>query len=185
MVGLALTLPPGWPAVRDDTHRYRLGMADQQQYRALEQRIDIAAPPAQVWALVTDLPRMAGWSPQVVRSRVSGGAVGPRSRFVNLNRQGLRIWPTTGRVVRFEPHRDFAFRINENRVVWSFELSPTPGDGTRLVQRRELPDGISGLSTTLTRIVLGGVDRFTDRLDAGMRETLERIKAEAEAAVAA
>jgi len=146
----------------------------------LERSIEIAASPAQVWALVSDLPRMASWSPQVVRSTVKGG-VRQGARFRNLNRQGPLFWPTNGKVVRFEPHRDFAFRIAENRVIWSFELEPTADGGTRVTQRRETPDGISKLSLGLTKVVLGGVDGFTERLRDGMGETLDRLKAEAEA----
>ena len=98
---------------------------------------------------------------------------------VNLNRRGLLFWPTQAKVVRFEPHREFAFRIKENWTIWSFTLEPTDG-GTRVVQRREAPDGISGVSQRLTRLALGGQEAFTDELRAGMRQTLERIKAEAE-----
>jgi uncharacterized protein YndB with AHSA1/START domain len=153
----------------------------QQPHQQLEASIEIAAPPAQVWALVSDIPRMASWSPQVVRTVVRGGAVRQGARFVNLNRQGPLFWPTTGKVVRFEPHRDFAFRIGENRTVWSFELTDDGAGGTRLVQRREVPDGISAVSLALTKVVLGGVESFTRRLEDGMRETLRRVKAEAEA----
>ena len=98
-------------------------MTDTQQYAELEASIDIDAPPAQVWALVTDVPRMASWSPQVVRTKVKGGVVRQGATFSNLNRQGLLFWPTAAKVVRFEPHRDFAFRIKENGVVWSFQLA--------------------------------------------------------------
>ena len=155
-------------------------MPETKQYAELEASIDVAAPPAAVWAMVTDIERMASWSPQVVRTSVKGGGVQQGTRFSNLNRQGLIFWPTKGKVVRFEPHRDFAFRIAENRTIWSFELEPLPGGATRVTQRRELPDGISNFSLGLTKIVLGGVDKFTDRLRDGMRLTLERIKAEAE-----
>lgn len=156
-------------------------MADTQQHDELEASIDIDAPPAQVWALVTDIPRMASWSPQVKRTKVKGGVVRHGATFSNLNGQGLLRWPTAGKVVRFEPHRDFAFRIKENRTVWSFELADNGHGGTTLTQRRELPQGISRLSLVLTRVVLGGVEGFTRRLESGMAETLAKIKAEAEA----
>ena len=156
-------------------------MPETKQYAELEATIDVAAPPAQVWAMVSDIERMASWSPQVVRTTVKGDGVQQGTRFSNLNRQGLLFWPTNGKVVRFDPHRDFAFRIAENRTIWSFELEPLPGNATRVTQRRELPDGISNLSLGLTKVALGGVDKFTDRLRAGMHLTLDRIKAEAEA----
>ncbi|MBS44521.1 MAG: polyketide cyclase [Nocardioides sp.] len=153
--------------------------------RQLERSIEIDATPEEVWALVTDLPRMASWSPQVVRTTIAADEIGEGVRFTNLNRQWKVLhWPTKGKVVRFEPYRDFAFRIAENRTIWSFELTPT-ATGTKVVQRREVPDGISVLSIALTTVVLGGVGRFTDRLERGMDETLARIKADAERATAA
>ena len=159
-------------------------MADTQQHAELQASIDIDAPPAQVWALVTDVPRMASWSPQVVRSKVKGGVVEQGATFSNLNRQGPLFWPTAAKVVRFEPHRDFAFKVRENGTIWSFELAENAAGGTTLTQRREVPNGISKLSIGLTKVVLGGVESFTERLQQGMQETLAKIKSEAEAASA-
>lgn len=146
----------------------------------IEQSIEIAAEPAQVWALVTDLPRMASWSPQVFKTVVRGGNIGLGTRTINVNRRGPLFWPTRSKVVRFEPHSEFAFRIAENKSIWSFSLEPVAG-GTRVTQRREVPDGISGVSTFLTKTVLGGQDVFQSELRDGMKQTLERIKAEVEA----
>ena len=146
----------------------------------LEQTVQIDAPPERVWALVTDVARMASWSPQVVRTIVRGRVVGPGTTFLNVNRRGPLFWPTRAKVVRFEPHRDFAFRIAENWTVWSFSLEPAEDGGTVLTQRREAPKGVSGLSTRLQKLALGGVESFTEELRAGMKQTLDRVKAEAE-----
>ncbi len=145
----------------------------------LEETIEVEAPPAAVWALVSDVARMSSWSPQVVKTVVRGRPVQEGTRFFNLNRRGPLFWPTQARVVTFEPHREFAFRIKENWTVWSFSLEPA-GSGTRVTQRRLAPEGVSGVSRGLTRIALGGQQVFTDELLAGMRQTLERVKAEAE-----
>jgi uncharacterized protein YndB with AHSA1/START domain len=146
----------------------------------LETSLVIAAPPAQVWALVTDVARMREWSPQVVRTVVLGGPVRLGTWFLNLNHQGWKHWPTTAKVVRFAPHRDFAFRIGENRTVWSFRLEPTADGGTLVTHRRETPDGISPVSNLLVDKVLGGQASFVPALLDGMRQTLERIKAHLE-----
>jgi len=151
------------------------------QFEALlEESIEVAAPPVKVWSLVTDLARMASWSPQVVKTVVKG-PVQLGTRSLNINRRGPLFWPTRSKVVRFEPHREFAFRVKDNFSVWSFTLEPTADGGTRVVQRRETPDGISDISMKLTRIALGGQEKFTGELRSGMRQTLERMKAEAEA----
>ena len=144
---------------------------------ALHEFVDVAAPPEQVWELVTDLPRMAAWSPQVVHT-FARRPVGLGTRALNVNRSGWKVWPTRSRVVRFEPHRDFAFRILDNGVIWSFGLESN-GGGTRLTHRREA-EGIHPISLRLQDAVLGGVDRFTGELREGMRRTLRGIKAEAE-----
>ena len=147
----------------------------------IESSVEIAAPPSRVWPFVTDLVGMSERSPQVVRTHVRGGGpIGLGSRTVNLNRRGLLFWPTQAKVVRFEPEQEFAFRIKENWTVWSFTLTPTD-TGTRLVQRRETPDGVSGLSTGLTKVALGGQQVFTAELREGMAATLASIKADAEA----
>lgn len=161
------------------------GMTDTYE-KLLEDSIEIDATPAEVWTLISDLPRMAQWSPQVVRSKVWGGAITQGAKFTNLNRRGPLFWPTNGKVVRCTPPTgpdggEFAFRISENKTIWSFTLEPSAGGGTTLTQRRETPDGISGLSLRLTKVALGGQDTFTAELREGMRQTLERMKAEAEA----
>ena len=66
-----------------------------------------------IMALVTDVKRMSEWSPQVWRSFVAGGPVRLGTRFVNINHDGWKHWPTSAKVVRFEPHAEFAFRISE------------------------------------------------------------------------
>ncbi len=146
----------------------------------LEASIEIAAPPAQVWELVSDLTNMRRWSPQNVLSVLLGKpAVG--TRFVNLNRKGLLVWPTTARIVDLVPQQRIAFRVADNWTVWSLALEPT-ASGTRLVQRREAPEGISPVSAGLTKAVMGGQERFYSEIEDGMRATLAKIKAEAEAA---
>ena len=160
-------------------------MADNYE-KLIEDSIEIDADPAKVWSLVTDIPRMSQWSPQVVRSTVKGGEVRLGATFANLNKQGFKRWPTNGKVVRYTPPTgagkgEFAFRIKENKSIWAFDLEPTASGGTRITERRETPEGLSGLSMGLTKVVLGGQAKFTAELRRGIRQTLERIKAEAEA----
>ena len=148
----------------------------------LSATIEIDAAPAQVWALIADLPRMREWSDQVKKTVVIGGEVKQGARMLNLNGQGWKRWPTNAKVVRFTPHSDLAFRVAENRTIWSFQLEPLDGGArTRVTHRRETPAGISALSKGLTKVALGGIPQFTEDLRAGMAKTLERVKAAAEA----
>ncbi len=147
----------------------------------LEDAVEIDASPADVWDLVRDVCRMHEWSPQVTSARLRAGfdEVDLGTQFTNRNHHGELVWTTHGEVVRFVPEREIAFRIEENWAIWSFRIEPTD-QGTRLTQRRELPDGISQLSVDLTDGFLGGQEDFTAILRDGMRQTLGRIKAAAE-----
>lgn len=146
----------------------------------IEVSAEIAAPPAAVWSLVSDLRNMPRWSPQCAKTFIRGGEMKVGAKMVNINRRGLLVWPTQGQVVDLDPEKRVAFRIKENWTIWSFDLEATPSGGTRLTQRREAPKGISDLSVKLTNGVLGGVDDFTVELEQGMRQTLQKIKADAE-----
>ena len=148
----------------------------------LECSVEIDAPAEAVWDLVGDVRRIPEFSPYVLSTRLRAGfdhiAVG--TEFTNLNRMGDVEWTTHGEVVRFEPGAAIAFKIAENWVVWSFQLATVESGATRLVQRRETPDGISPFSLQATEASLGGQERFTQALRDGMRETLDRMKALAE-----
>jgi len=152
--------------------------------KTLEATIDVAAPPHHVWAVVSDLQRMGEWSPQCRKMIIRGGPVAKGTTTININRKGLLVWPTTSKVIAFDPHRELRFRVNENGSVWSFLLEPTE-TGTRIVQRREAPNGTSKISRILIDKVLGGADRFEDEMVIGMNSTLARIRNEAEARTSA
>lgn len=147
----------------------------------LEASIDINASPQDVWAIIADLQRMGEWSPQCKKMKVIGGTVREGAKTLNINRKGLLVWPTTAKVVRFEPNKSVAFRIAENRTIWSYNIEATE-TGTKLTERREAPTGTSQVSQFLVKTVFGGNDSFEVELVKGMNATLERVKKEAEAA---
>ena len=148
----------------------------------LEDSVHIDAPVEIVWSLVSDVCRMPEWSPQVDSTRLRAGfeSVGLGAQFTNRNSIGDLVWTTHAEVVRFDPAREIAFRVEENWVIWSF-VTAEDGTGTLLTQRRDAPDGISDLSLELTNGFMGGVEVFTESMQAGMLETLEKVKAQAEA----
>lgn len=145
----------------------------------LQAEIDITAPPAKVWALVSDLSQMPRWSPQCRMMRAFG-PLRPGTRTVNLNRRGFMFWPTTSRITEFDPERKLAFRVNENNTVWSYELEPT-ATGTRLIESRHAENGVKAVSNALVNSLMGGVPSFEQELLVGMNDSLSRIKAAAEA----
>jgi uncharacterized protein YndB with AHSA1/START domain len=142
--------------------------------------VTIAAPPDAVWALVTDLGRMGEWSPETTSCRWFGRRTGPEvgATFVGWNRRGWARWCTTNAVERAEPGQLFGWRVRETGVRWSYELEQE-GDGTRLTEIRDLSRARTWLLRA-TGVFVGGVDDHADELRAGMRTTLDRIKAAAE-----
>ncbi|MFC8044163.1 SRPBCC family protein [Nocardia sp. NPDC057353] len=144
----------------------------------LEATVDIIAPPERVWAVVADPKRIPEFSPQCVRMQPLG-ALKPGTWTVNLNRDGWKYWPTTSRIVAFEPNREFAFKVTENRSTWRFTLEPT-ATGTRLTQTRDMSDGTTAFSRNAIKAVLGGEESFEVKLEEGMKHTLAGIKAAVE-----
>ncbi|OZF50885.1 polyketide cyclase [Rhodococcus sp. 14-2470-1b] len=147
--------------------------------KTLEASIDVDASPEQVWKVVSDLKRMGEWSPQCKKMKVFGGDVRKGTTTLNINRKGLLIWPTTAKVVEFEPNKAIAFRIVENKTIWSYTLTPSE-TGTTVVEKREAPTGTSAVSGFLVKNVLGGIEQFDVELVDGMNKTLQRIKSESE-----
>lgn len=97
--------------------------------RDIEQTVEIAASPEVVYALVSDLPRMAEWSPECTAVRWQGGADGPAigARFVGHNRAGVARWLTQGVVTAAEPGRRFGFDIHFGPIPvahWEYEVRP-------------------------------------------------------------
>jgi uncharacterized protein YndB with AHSA1/START domain len=144
----------------------------------LQAQIDIEAPPAKVWELVSDFRLMPRWSPQC-RLMKALGPVRPGTRTVNVNRRGLLFWPTTSQVIEVIAERKLAFRVNANNTVWTYELEPTP-TGTRLVESRHAENGVKAASNLVVSALFGGVPSFEDELIEGMNTSLGRLKAAAE-----
>lgn len=143
--------------------------------------IDIDAPPNEVWDVVSDLKRMGEWSPQCRKMFILGREVKKGTRTLNINHAGKLHWPTNAKVIEFEPNKKIAFRIVENRTVWTYELEPT-ATGTTLTESRKAPNGVSVPSNFATERGLGGIEKFEASLERGIIKTLARIKAEVESA---
>ncbi|MBA4023370.1 MAG: SRPBCC family protein [Gordonia sp.] len=144
----------------------------------LEASTEIKASPEKVWELVSDLKRMGEWSPQCRKVVVRGGGpVTLGTKTVNVNKRGLLVWPTTAKVVRFEPNKEIAYRITENGSIWSFTITPTDA-GVKLTERREAPNNTKKVSQVLINVAMGGEKPFDAELVDGMNQTLSKIKAE-------
>ncbi|HEX6247419.1 MAG TPA: SRPBCC family protein [Nocardioidaceae bacterium] len=136
--------------------------------------IDVAAPLETVWDVLADVSRMSEWSPECRRIVVLGSPKqGVGTTFLGFNRRGWAAWPTTSRVVRYEPGRAVAWKTRESGATWSYELDPA-GSVTRVTGRRELPS--YSLGTKVMAPLIGGAQGHDAELAEGIRTTLERIK---------
>jgi uncharacterized protein YndB with AHSA1/START domain len=144
----------------------------------LQAQVDINAPAATVWALISDFRRMPQWSPQCRLMRPLG-AVRPGTRTFNLNRRNRLVWPTTSTVIELVPNQKLAFRVNMNNTVWSYELQAIPG-GTRVIESRHAENGVKAISGMAVNTLMGGTDNFERELVEGMNASLAKIKAAAE-----
>jgi uncharacterized protein YndB with AHSA1/START domain len=148
--------------------------------RELRAETTIAAPPAQVWAALTDLGRMPEWSPELVRLLPLGsGGLRVGKQYLGLNRRKAVIWPTRSVVAVVEPERTLAWDTRSSGARWIYELSPE-GSGTRVVHRRPVPARLTRMSKAFAPLFLGGSDEHADELEVGMAETLRRLKAAVE-----
>jgi len=91
---------------------------------------EIAAPADQVWALLSDLPRMGEWSPENTGGSWVKGATGPAvgARFKGGNSNGKKSWTTDARITVCEPGRAFGFDVSAVGLpvsAWSYTLEPT------------------------------------------------------------
>ena len=144
----------------------------------------MAAPAGGVWDLVADVTRIGEFSPETFEAEWLDGADGPGTgvRFrghVRRNGRGPVYW-TTCTVIASDPGREFAFTVagpgGGTLNTWRYELRPRT-EGTDVTESFELPD----ILVTRLYWMLAGRARRRTNLD-GMRVTLERIRAIAEAA---
>lgn len=143
--------------------------------RPLEVSTEVAATPKEVWQIVSDLRRTPEWSPECFQVRPLG-EVRRGGWLVGLNRRNRVRWATVSRIVRFEPEHEIAWKVLTNRSVWTYRLEQTPS-GTRIVERRDTPNGVSAFARGFTKVLLGGQRVHDDELEAGMADGLQRIGA--------
>jgi hypothetical protein len=145
--------------------------------------VDIEADADALYEMISDLPRIGEWSPECETVTWEGDVTTPveGTTFVGRNAvgPGRRIRYTRhGRVLAADPGREFAFITDEGgreSTVWRYRFAPK-GDGrtrvTESYQVRWIPAWARVLDVPLNR---------HKELLAGMRTTLDRLRATAEA----
>jgi hypothetical protein len=144
--------------------------------------VHIDASPRVVWELVSDVTRIGEFSPETIGAEWTDGAKGPAvgAHFrghVKRNGIGPVYW-TKCKVIYCEPERDFGFGVytfGGRTNTWRYQLAAS-GSGTDVTESFELTP------LPLLRFYWGVLGHWRGRAnERGMRQTLERIKAIAEA----
>ena len=146
--------------------------------RPLTASTHVAASPATVWRIVSDVRRTGEWSPECSRV-LPLGPVRAGALLVGLNRRGRVRWATVSRVIAYVPEREIGWRVLTNRAEWRYQLQPG-SVGTTVTQTRRTPRGESRFALWFTRAFLGGQEGHDAELAEGMEHGLGRIRAIAE-----
>ena len=144
--------------------------------------IRIQAPPERVWGMISDVTRVGEWSPETVSAEWLDGATAPAvgARFRGHNKR-RGSWSTTCTVIAAEQGREFAFDVGKGDTRWRYGLVPAE-DGCEVTESFEIRRVPGPVGRFFTRIGTGlpWSEREED-LTRGVRETLRRLKAAAEA----
>jgi uncharacterized protein YndB with AHSA1/START domain len=129
--------------------------------KKIEASRDIAAPPGQVYAAISDVTRMGEWSEEC------HGCDGH-------NQNGEYKWTTQGKVIEADPGRAFTFEVSMmdfHYSTWGYRIEPTES-GCRVTEWNEdlRPESVMEFSKQTS-----GVDDRTERNRRTMNGTLERL----------
>ena len=156
-----------------------------QRWRLTEDSVELVinADADVLYAMVSDMPRMGEWSPECASVTWDGDVAEPveGTTFVGHNKSGPggRIkWSRHGTVLRAEPGKAFSFITDEGgrpSTAWHYTFESIGNGRTRVTEGYEVR-----WIPTWARILDVPTNRHKQLL-AGMRSTLERLAATAEA----
>jgi uncharacterized protein YndB with AHSA1/START domain len=142
----------------------------------------INAPADLVSRLVADLPRMGEWSPENAGGEWTNGATAAAvgATFKGNNQNGPKKWHTSLVVTKWEPGREFAFRVNKPVKVadWSYTFKDNGAGGCTVTE--SWTDLRPFFIKKLGKMFSGVADRAAYNRE-GMRVTLEKLASTAEA----
>ena len=147
--------------------------------------LHIEATPDAVYNLVADVTRTPEFSPEILNCVWLDGATGPAvgARFKAQNKVPNRPpWHNKPVVTVVDPGREFAFARTEpfaGTVEWRYRFDPD-GDGTLVTESYEVTKELHAIGWFIIGTLFARKDRRTD-LHEGMKQTLERLRAVAEA----
>ncbi|GAA1008415.1 hypothetical protein STXM2123_5052 [Streptomyces sp. F-3] len=155
----------------------------------------ISASPDEIYAVVSDLPRSAEWSPECKGGEWVEGepsAVGSIFRGENLRGEDVvgwaplirGTWYTEARIVAAEPGRTFRWMMltharEDQESIWGFDIEPD-GDGSILTHHFRMGKATAGIRKIVKDLSEPEREKFitewTEKLERDLDETLDRIK---------
>lgn len=152
--------------------------------------IDIAVPPGQLYAMLSDVTRTGEWSPTCTAcwwdEGVDPAAVQVGAWFTGRNEVPGRTWETRSQVVAAAPGREFAWQVGGSLVRWGYLLAPLPDGGTELTETWEfLPDGLTLFAERYADDAVAQVEDRTRQAHQGIPRTLAAVRQIAEGSAAA
>jgi len=141
--------------------------------------VEIAASPAEVYATVSDLPRMGEWSPENQGGTwIQGDGQTVGDRFEGNNAIGDHAWSAVAEVVRCDPAQAFCFTVGDltNPVAeWGYHLEATEA-GTKVTETWKMTQ----LPPSMVDAPAERIQGRADMVAAGMATTLANLKASME-----
>jgi uncharacterized protein YndB with AHSA1/START domain len=113
----------------------------------------VPAPRGQVFALLTDVERMAGLGPEHEHARWQDSGLALGAVFLGRNRRGEQAWELPCTVVVLDPPSAFGWVVGElarPTTRWTYALVDDK-DGTRVTQRVQHGPGWSFLRDAVER----------------------------------
>lgn len=141
----------------------------------------IAASPASLYDLVSDVTRTGEWSP-ICTACWWHDESGPREGawFSGRNEADDRVWETESQVAVAERGREFAWLVGGAFARWGYTFAPVAG-GTQVTESWEFrPKGIAMFHEKYGSDAQAQIDQRTEAARTGIPVTLRAIKRIAE-----
>ncbi len=144
---------------------------------------DIAAPPAVVWALVSDIGLSSRFSTEVSRTEWLDGADGPAlgARFVGHSaHDAIGEWSTTCIVTAFDPEHVFEWSVigrdDDVSSIWRYTMTDRGDGSVDLEFWFQMGPGRGGLNYAIDRMP-DKEERIVARRMEEHRRNMERVVA--------
>lgn len=147
----------------------------------ITESVTIAADPAAVYALITDLPTMASLGEEIDEMTWSkGSSAAAGAVFKGKNCNGSKSWTTTCTVTDAVPGSAFAFDVKSSVLPvahWRYDIAAADGG---CIVTESMWDRRAGWFKKVAGLATGVSDREAANVE-HIRLTLQRLKARAEA----